>query len=404
MRAWCAVSDITCTTGFDPWIEQFGLDGITAGCGGGLYCPSTPVTRDQLAVFLEKAMRGTANWPPHTVLVFHHQAAETNSDVNSGTELLGLVAAVPSSGPEAPSASNPWLVKVGPGLFDLGSGSLILPAYTAIEGAGQDTTVTTATGSEYSGAATVSVGGYGRLSRLTVNNSSGNAFAIADFIAPPAGGIDFSHVALNASSPPHTASSAWCLYTMGDWGFSIVDSEFTAHGAFDDEAIMVNSNGSEVRLDGVQVHASTPDPAGIAKGLDCNGSSLAITNSRFYVSGGRSRFGIHFQSGGGGGFGPRNSEIYTNGPIVAVAAGVLGSSTLLGGIIIAQGSAVQTAFTTNWNISNCRIEGATSWLGNSNATVTVGASKLAGTTSNSGGTVNCFGNYTGTAFLANTCP
>jgi len=47
--------------GFDPWIEQFGLDGITAGCGGGNYCPGTPVTRDQMAVFLEKAMRGTSN-------------------------------------------------------------------------------------------------------------------------------------------------------------------------------------------------------------------------------------------------------------------------------------------------------------------------------------------------------
>ena len=27
-------ADVTCSTGFDPWIEQFGLDGITAGCGG----------------------------------------------------------------------------------------------------------------------------------------------------------------------------------------------------------------------------------------------------------------------------------------------------------------------------------------------------------------------------------
>ncbi len=115
-------SDITCTTGFDPWIEQFGLDGITAGCGGGKYCPSTPVTRDQMAVFIEKSMRGTANWPPHTVLVFHHQAAEANSDVNSGTELLAMVAAIPSTGAEAPSASNPWLIRVGPGIYDLGAG------------------------------------------------------------------------------------------------------------------------------------------------------------------------------------------------------------------------------------------------------------------------------------------
>ena len=57
-------SDVTCTTGFDPWIEQFAADGITAGCGGGKYCPSTPVTRDQMAVFIEKAMHGTGTWTP----------------------------------------------------------------------------------------------------------------------------------------------------------------------------------------------------------------------------------------------------------------------------------------------------------------------------------------------------
>ena len=35
-----------------PWIEQLATEGITAGCGGGNYCPATPVTRDQMAVFL----------------------------------------------------------------------------------------------------------------------------------------------------------------------------------------------------------------------------------------------------------------------------------------------------------------------------------------------------------------
>ena len=34
------------------WIEQLAAEGITAGCGGGNYCPEAPVTRDQMAVFL----------------------------------------------------------------------------------------------------------------------------------------------------------------------------------------------------------------------------------------------------------------------------------------------------------------------------------------------------------------
>ena len=34
------------------WIEELVLRGITAGCGGGLYCPLQAVSRGQMAVFL----------------------------------------------------------------------------------------------------------------------------------------------------------------------------------------------------------------------------------------------------------------------------------------------------------------------------------------------------------------
>ncbi len=34
------------------WIKQLVIEGITAGCGSGNYCPSVPVSRAQMAVFL----------------------------------------------------------------------------------------------------------------------------------------------------------------------------------------------------------------------------------------------------------------------------------------------------------------------------------------------------------------
>ncbi|MBK9210201.1 MAG: S-layer homology domain-containing protein [Anaerolineales bacterium] len=37
-----------------PFIKQLVADGITAGCGGGNYCPDSSVTRAQMAVFLVK--------------------------------------------------------------------------------------------------------------------------------------------------------------------------------------------------------------------------------------------------------------------------------------------------------------------------------------------------------------
>ena len=37
-----------------PWIEQLALEGITGGCGVGIYCPDSPVIRASMAVFLVK--------------------------------------------------------------------------------------------------------------------------------------------------------------------------------------------------------------------------------------------------------------------------------------------------------------------------------------------------------------
>jgi len=38
------------------WIEQLAAEGITGGCGGGLFCPSRPLTRAEMAVFLTGAL------------------------------------------------------------------------------------------------------------------------------------------------------------------------------------------------------------------------------------------------------------------------------------------------------------------------------------------------------------
>jgi hypothetical protein len=45
-------SDVPCSSGFAPWIDELAQRGITAGCGGGNYCPNSAVTRGQMAVFL----------------------------------------------------------------------------------------------------------------------------------------------------------------------------------------------------------------------------------------------------------------------------------------------------------------------------------------------------------------
>lgn len=45
-------------------IETISSFDITGGCGGGNYCPEDPVTRAQMAVFLERSIRGSDYTPP----------------------------------------------------------------------------------------------------------------------------------------------------------------------------------------------------------------------------------------------------------------------------------------------------------------------------------------------------
>ena len=46
------------------WIEELAAEGIAAGCGGGDYCPDASVTRAQMGVFLLKSLLGSTYTPP----------------------------------------------------------------------------------------------------------------------------------------------------------------------------------------------------------------------------------------------------------------------------------------------------------------------------------------------------
>jgi hypothetical protein len=46
------------------YIEDLAVSGITSGCGEGNFCPNAPITRAQLAVFLERGMNGADYAPP----------------------------------------------------------------------------------------------------------------------------------------------------------------------------------------------------------------------------------------------------------------------------------------------------------------------------------------------------
>ncbi len=66
VQATGSFGDVPLTYWAGSWIERLYRDGVTAGCSTNplLYCPTAPVTRAQMAVFLEKAKRGPGFQPP----------------------------------------------------------------------------------------------------------------------------------------------------------------------------------------------------------------------------------------------------------------------------------------------------------------------------------------------------
>ena len=68
-------TDVPCSLGFAPWINELVAEGITGGCGDGTaYCPTNPVLRQQMAVLLLRTFEGAGYTPPVCV-------TETFSDV-----------------------------------------------------------------------------------------------------------------------------------------------------------------------------------------------------------------------------------------------------------------------------------------------------------------------------------
>ena len=65
-------SDVPCTTPAFAvdWIEQLSNEGITAGCGQGIYCPDRPVSRKEMATLLLRTEHGAGYAPPGCVGIF----------------------------------------------------------------------------------------------------------------------------------------------------------------------------------------------------------------------------------------------------------------------------------------------------------------------------------------------
>ncbi len=56
-------TDVPVSSPFCPWVEELARRGVVGGCGGSNYCPSSPATREQMAVFVLRTLDPALNPP-----------------------------------------------------------------------------------------------------------------------------------------------------------------------------------------------------------------------------------------------------------------------------------------------------------------------------------------------------
>lgn len=101
---------------------------------------------------------------PTNVRIVQKSNTDTTGRIYSTVQ--AALASIPTTGTNAPSATNPYVVKVMPGVYDLGTASLQMKDYVDIEGSGPDSTVITSSNNNVDGG-TCTVG-----TVLMANNSS----------------------------------------------------------------------------------------------------------------------------------------------------------------------------------------------------------------------------------------
>jgi uncharacterized repeat protein (TIGR01451 family) len=71
-------TDVPSTSPFCRWIEELSRRGVVSGCGGGNYCPQSPVTREQMSIFVLRTLDATLTPPPCAPPNLYNDVPETS--------------------------------------------------------------------------------------------------------------------------------------------------------------------------------------------------------------------------------------------------------------------------------------------------------------------------------------
>jgi hypothetical protein len=302
----------------------------------------------------------------------------------SGTLLINALAAM--TGTQA----NPMLLKLEPGVYDLGAASLPLKPYIDLEGSGQN--VTTITSTSTNGTLSYTAGtGPVELRFLTVNNTGTGATGYAINLNDSNASLALTNATANASG----ATTTYAIFAQQATSLTLTNA--TASAAGTGTSIIGVNVGSAVKAfvaNGLTVTATSASGGSSATGMvadainstlsNLNVTSNATSTSVFAI-------GVQFDVGST----QLSNSLITAG--AAVGGGRADASDVNNGAsVFISGSRLSATATVGFGV-----------LAQTSGTAKVANTQLAASTQTgiaSGGTLTCFGDYnSGLAALNNTC-
>lgn len=326
----------------------------------------------------------------------------------NGTALLSAMNTISNA---SPSAANPWLLKLEPGIYDMGSNALALKPYVDLEGSGEGTTLISSTvaSSNFPPAQGTLVMASNTEARFVkITNSGTSTYSTAILVGSSVSNAKVTHVTTTV------AGSGWSYGLVNDGGkLSVQDSTLSATGSTDSAGI--HNNGSTASL---TVENSTLSSSGgsYSHGLLNVSGTVIIQNSSLSSTSSAGTYGLYTSSGTITVQNSNLSSVNNNG----TADGIY---TEANSVVTIQGSALSGAgfngngfYNTN---SNSTIQFSTlngtgvaglnlSGYGvvNFSGTVGIGASQLSGSNGSAlaYGTIKCVASYNASyAALSATC-
>lgn len=301
-----------------------------------------------------------------------------------------------------PSATNPCLLKIMPGVYDVGASSVVMQPFIDIEGSGEKTTKITGAidGTSLPPTAGIVQGASNaELRFLTVENTftgvstailnSGASPSILHVTATALAGTFGYGVTDNFSSAAMTNVTATASGTLSGYGVynsssSPIMTNVTANasaGSGSSYGVYNVNNSSSPTMVNVTVTASGATTANYGV-FNSNAVSPIMTTVTATASGGTGdNYGLY-----------NDSTLLTMANVTVSASG---------------GSASFGVFNTNGTvkISHSIIRGATNTINNASGVTLVGSSQLDGGAVSNGGTLTCAGLYDENfVFFGNNCP